>query len=177
MKERIDAQKPSFITLNEIFACRLPGRVINEIGFDDLPSKIRSDIGSKKDCGISYQIIHPDNSSTFVGESSTFEIIHLQDRNIRNRYAGEGHVYIENVEDELYIPVVGFSFTSKEFRRRGLGKRRLTLMNAMTKTLYDESLHSSVSPRIAQKAVWERLVEEELAETHEFKGIRRYKFI
>lgn len=177
MKERIGSESPNLRTCNQVITCRLPGSELTKITFAFLPSKIRSDIGTRDNFGFAVMLEYPDLTTSFVAQDLASEIIYLQDRNKQNKYLGEGQVFIENVEDELYIPVVSFSYTSKKFRRRGIGTRRLTIMNSMTRLLYEEPLYSSSTPRLAQKSVWENLVEQELAEEYEFNGVRRYKFI
>jgi hypothetical protein len=177
MKERIGSENPNLRICNQIVASRLPGTELTKITFAFLPAKIRSDIGARHNFGFAIKLDHPDQTTSFVAQDLGSEVIYLQDRNKQNKYLGEGQVFIENVEDELYIPVVSFSYTTKKFRRRGIGTRRLTVLNSVTRLLYEEPLYSSSTPRLAQRSVWENLVEQELAEIHEFKGVRRYKFV
>lgn len=177
MKERMGSEKPNIRVCNEIVACRLPGSKLHEITFAALPAKIRNEIGARYNFGFGIKLDHPDLTTSFVAEDLASEIIYVQDRNRENKYLGEGQIHIENIEDELYIPVVGFSYTSQKFRRKGIGTRRLSVMDSMTRLLYDEPLYSSTTPRVAQRSVWEKLVTEELAEIHEFKGVTRYKFV
>lgn len=177
MIERIDLKRPNLRSCDEIFACRMPGSSVELITFDFLPSKLKKNIRGKNDCGFALQINHPDQSRSFVGQSTYYDSLHVQDRSNKDKYLGEGQVYIENVEDELYIPVVGFTYTTKKFRRKGIGTRRLIVMDSVSRILFSEPLYSSTTPRLAQKSVWENLVEQESAEVYEFRGIKRYKFI
>lgn len=177
MIERMNIKRPDSRSCSEIFACRMPDSTIEHITFEFLPSKLKKNIRGKNDCSFALQINHPDQSRSFVGESAYYDSIHVQDRNEKDKYLGEGQVYIENVEDELYIPVVGFTYTTRKFREKGIGTRRLIVMDSVSRILFNEPLYSSTTPRLAQKSVWEHLVEQEYAEIHEFKGIRRYKFI
>lgn len=177
MKERIGSVKGDLGLCGEIFAYRLPGASVQPTTYERLPYRIKKNIGGEKDCGLALEIAFNDSSKTFVGESSSFEVVYLQDRDRKNKYLGEGQIYIENVDDELYIPVVGFTYTSKRFRRNGFGTRRLLVMDAVSRFVFDEPLHSSSAPKLSQKSIWEKLVVKELAETHEFRGVQRYKFI
>lgn len=177
MKERIGETTKNLSICNEIIACRLPGAEFRQVCYQDLPYRIRKEIRGRNDLGIALEINHNDTTKTFVGESNSFEALYFQDRNRRNNYIGEGQVFIENIEDELYIPVVGYTYTSKKFREKGYGTRRLHVMDTISRFIYEEPLYSSCTPRLAQKSIWERLVEREFAEIHEFRGIQRYKFI
>ena len=161
----------------EIFACRIPNATIQPIGYETLPYRIRKHILGTEDFGLGLEIVHEDSTKTYVGESSSFEVVYFQDRDKRNKYLGEGQFYIQNFEDDLYIPVVGFTFTAKEYRRKGIGTRRLFVMDAVSRVIFEQPLHSSTTPRLAQKSIWEKLVREEIAETHNWQGTQRYKFI
>jgi hypothetical protein len=176
MKERVSTTPTDWQLAEEIFACRLPGSEIKPITFPVLPERIRKYIGQDRNLGLGLKIDHQDQTTTFVGEDSSCEIIYLQDRDNKNLYLGEGQVCIENVEDELYIPVVAFTQTTRNQRKKGYGTRRLAIMNSLTKLLYDEPLFSSTSPKLKQRSVWERLVEQEYAEVFEFGGVKRFKF-
>ena len=177
MKERFGETTRDLSLCSEIFACRLPYATFQPIAYKDLPYRIRKNIDGEENSGLALEITHTDSTKTYVGENSSFETVYFQDRDKRNKYLGEGQVYVANIEDELYFPVVGFTFTSKKLRRNGFGTRRLFIMDAISRFVFDEPLHSTDSPRISQKSIWEKLVAQEIAEIHQWQGVQRYKFI
>lgn len=89
-------------------------------------------------------------------------------------------------------PFVGFTKTNVEFnfplteenydnpridyRRQGLGRRRLFIMNAYSMMQFGLPLHSG-NPDDTSKRIWERLVDEGIAETFEYDGAIAYRFI
>ena len=161
----------------ENFALYFPHAAIESISYNDLPYRIRKNLDGKDDCGLALQITHLDLSKTFVGENLSLEAVFLQDRDSKNKYAGEGQIFLEAGNDEPDIPVVGFTFTALKYRRNGLGKRRLQIMDAVTRSLYQDPLYSSGSPRPEQRSIWEHLVNEEIAEIVKWQETKRYKFI
>lgn len=159
------------------FAYRHPNATFQPIDYGALPYRIRKNIDGREDLGISLEIEHEDTTKTYVGQSSSLETVFLHDRDRRNKYLGEGVIYLQNFDDDLYIPVVGFTFTAKPQREKGIGTRRLFIMDTLSRLVFEQPLHSSSAPRLSQKSIWERLVEQKVAEYHYFEGVQRYKFI
>lgn len=160
----------------DVFGLCLPSSDIKPVGYNDLPKGLQKQMDSEENCGLTFKVLHIDNSTTYVSEFVGFDLFFFQDRNAQNRYTGEGRIYVESGE-ESEIPVVGYTWTSEKFRKQGLGRRRLFIMNATSKARYDNALSSSGSPRISQRSIWEKLVKEGIAETHVWEGTQRYRFI
>lgn len=71
---------------------------------------------------------------------------------------GHGELrYNISSKDEFFIgkPFVGFTDTEKDYRRTGLGKRRIIEMNAYSQMRYKLSLHSSTTITPEAKKLWE----------------------
>jgi hypothetical protein len=60
-------------------------------------------------------------------------------------------------------PFVGYTATKEEYQRSGLAERRLFLMNALAKTLYDYPICSDTVISAEAKSLWEKLVQENKA--------------
>lgn len=177
MVEILHFKDKNFDLFEDSFTLYLPSTHIEPIRYESLPGSLRKQMKvSSEDCGLIFKVEHQDCTTTFVAEIPALEYFRLQDRSRTNTYLGEGLVYIQNIEEDE-IPVVGYTFTSIMARRRGLGTRRLFTMNAISHAAFDSAINSSASPRLAQRAVWEKLVEKEVAETHFWQETQRYRFI
>lgn len=75
------------------------------------------------------------------------------------------------------IARVGDTFTNNEYRRQGLGRRRLELMNGITSQLYGQVLHSGLSIEPEAESIWQTLVDEGVAEPYQVSPeITRWRF-
>lgn len=66
---------------------------------------------------------------------------------------------ISHQDDRLFRdkPRVGYTYTEKDFREQGLGKRRLLLMHAFSRMRYDKPLYSGVSHTDLARETWKSL--------------------
>jgi hypothetical protein len=60
-------------------------------------------------------------------------------------------------------PFVGYTVTEEKYQKKGLGRRRLFLMNALAETLYNNPVYSDTIITDEAKNLWEKLVQENLA--------------
>ncbi len=77
-------------------------------------------------------------------------------------------------------PFVGYTCTEKQFRRRGYGTRRLSIMNALTRVLFQFSLHSDKfshnHPKMSE-GPWKRHLLNGAVVPYGYGGGHRYYFI
>lgn len=69
---------------------------------------------------------------------------------------------------------VGYTETFPEFQKQGLGTRRLYVMNALCQAFYQSPLNSGFGLGLGAERLWERLVEQGVAEVVKD---RRYVFL
>ena len=84
--------------------------------------------------------------------------------------------YLPFLDDK---PFVAYTETGKDYQHRGLGTRRLHIMNLLAHELHNRPLNSDHEADIKSDArrLWQRLVREELAERYlEYDGTERFKF-
>jgi hypothetical protein len=114
----------------------------------------------------------------------TEDVVHLLDVDPTGTKEGHAEMRLAVTNERVYFkdkPFVGYNATYEHFRRRGLGRRRLLLMNELSHMLYDLPLHSdtlvSLGKHIGAKRLWEQLVLDGLAEQFQ-EGINdRFRFI
>lgn len=176
MTEILKPRNLNLKTCNEAFTLYLPSTKVERISFGDLPRGIKEQIEKPEKCKTSLLLTHFGGNKTFVGEELDMSLIHLQDMSINNQHQGAGAIYIEpGEEDEIVI--VGNTTTIDEFQKQGLGTRRLFTMNALARARFGSPIYSTSSPKPQQRSIWERLVEQEVAEKCFWEGTQRYKFI
>lgn len=73
---------------------------------------------------------------------------------------------------------VGDTFTREGYRRHGLGRRRLELMDAIVRKKTGQVLHSGTSIEPEAESLWRALAAEGRAETYQTpSGLERWRFI
>lgn len=99
----------------------------------------------------------------------------LMDEDGAGDFVGYG---ILSVTADTETPFVGDTFTNQEYRRGGLAKRRLEVMNKVATELFGNVLHSSQTPVPEPEAiaVWEKLEAEGRAESFDTPKGKRWKF-
>lgn len=77
----------------------------------------------------------------------------------------------------LGVAYVGYTQTIKEYREKGLGARRLKVMNSLSKEIFGKSLYSDITEdgtELEAVSLWRTLESEGLAETFYFENEHRY---
>lgn len=74
-------------------------------------------------------------------------------------------------------PFVGFTETSEQFRKEGLGERRILMMGAYAHMQYGLPLYSDTLIQLPAEKVWNKLVEKGRAEELREGDKRRYKLL
>lgn len=100
----------------------------------------------------------------------------------KSRYIGHGEIRFNPNSEEPFFkdkPFVGFTNTEEAFRRRGIGTRRLEIMNGLTNILFNLPLHSSQFKEDYKKdseSPWKMQVRLGNARRYFFEGGHRYCF-
>jgi len=97
---------------------------------------------------------------------------------VGNKLAG-GCYMLREAGDES-PPYLGWTQTFDEYQHQGLGERRLALMNAYCKKVYDAHLHSSPNAYDNSKSLWDKLRRSRRAERTRLldkDGGQRFRFI
>jgi hypothetical protein len=137
-----------------------------------------------------YVIEHKSGGKTYVAQrevtyatnDETETLTFLYNINNSGQNTGYGEIRLNTSNQRNYYkdkPFVGYSYTEPDFTRKGLGTRRLRMMNALSQALHGLPLHSDtlLDENGAAKRVWERLVENGEAK-HYKQGTRdRYCFV
>ncbi len=103
------------------------------------------------------------------------DLVYLKDLNRYGEETGYGEIIKEAKEE---IPYVGYTMTKDEYRRQGFGKRRLLMMNGLSKMLFGLPLYSGISfGHPDAKSLWEKLVAERKALKYKEDKKDRFRFI
>jgi hypothetical protein len=162
----------------ETFAAHFSSGRIATASYDTFPNEFRSvtDIPSYKR-GLIFAITHDGGGKTYGVKDSLMDRIYLHDRSDTDEYLGHGEIDHETF-DGINKPTVGDSFTAVQHRKNGLGMRRLKMMDALSRMVYQTPLTSGVIIHNSEKDLWEKLVEDGKAERiPSGKGPQRYRFI
>lgn len=124
-------------------------------------------------------ITHKTNEKTYVGTRTTIHPnketdpgnIYLID--ISNRKIIQGYGIVEY---EIFSPYVCSTRTIAKFQNKGLGTRRLFVMNALTQTLFEKPLHSDTKISAKEISIWEKLVNSNTATKYQYNNTNRFIF-
>ena len=114
-------------------------------------------------------IRHNDGSSSYVaiqtkiykGLGETERLTYVVDLTAEDDLQGYGEIRFNTSGEANYFrckPSVGHTRTEETHRRKGLGARRLYIMNALALAIYSAPLNSDTLINDAAKRIWERLV-------------------
>jgi GNAT superfamily N-acetyltransferase len=109
------------------------------------------------------------HDQTYEHVESTERLVYLADINGLGRVIGSGEIRLSLTDTDPFFlnkPFVGNTATQPEFRGKGLGRRRLLAMNAATLLMYNLVLNSDTLRSAPASSVWQRLVNDGLAETY-----------
>lgn len=137
-----------------------------------------------------WKIVRDDGSETFVAEQDkdygdgkgVERLVYLIDM-LHGREVGHGELRRSlrpPSGDEEYFtgkPFVGYSGTESEMQGKGLGRRRLIEMDAISRARYGAPLNSDTLLTDDAIRVWERLVEDGLAEHYQEGKHTRYRMM
>ncbi|MDA2936086.1 hypothetical protein MYX06_02620 [Patescibacteria group bacterium AH-259-L05] len=151
---------------------------IEEIEIDEVPENIMKHFEGKSKSFIlpdEYQpgnfekffvIKHENGNKTFVAQQTknysdngtTEKLTYIVDVDKNGAYIGHGAINI-STPDEYFKnkPFVDYTKTLKEHRKKGLGTRRLYLMNAVSQMLYGRPLHSALTRGPKAESLWQKL--------------------
>jgi len=162
----------------ETFAAHFSSGRIATVSYDTFPNEFRNqvDIPSNRRA-LTFVITHADGGKTYGVKDSLMDRIYLHDRSDTDKYLGHGEIDYETFDGENK-PTVGDSFTAVQDRKNGLGTRRLNMMDALSRMVYQTPLTSGVIIHDSEKNLWEKLVENGKAERiPSGNGPQRYRFI
>lgn len=134
-----------------------------------------------------FVIEHDSGDRTFVAQQTktystngdTEQLTYFVDTNSDDAVIGKSEMRrnISNKSDYYKDkPFVGSIYTLENYRKRGLGTRRLIVMNAVSQMLYGLALHSSTVVSDLAAAVWTRLVREGKARVYKEGVHDRFAF-
>ena len=177
-----------------------PNGKIEEISLEEIPQNIMNYFEARskrfilpkdyqeKDFEKTFTIHHDNHHKTYVAiqtktyctDGDTEELTYLIDINEENKPVGYGEIRFNiSNKDEYFInkPFVGSTNTSKKNRRKGIGKRRLHVMNALCQTLYKNPLNSDTIISEDSKKLWEKLTQEGKSKMYKEGEHDRYVFL
>lgn len=132
-------------------------------------------------------VSHNDGSQTYIAHQTktystnndTESLIYLVDMNGKGENVGHGEVR-KNISNTAPFfkdkPFVSYTFTEDDHTQRGLGRRRLLLMNALSQMMYGFPLNSDTVLIDKEKKLWERLVAENRAKQYQEGPNPRFVF-
>lgn len=94
---------------------------------------------------------------------STEILIDLIDLDQSGNQQGDGEIRYDPSDDRPCFknkPFTGWTETEENYRKRGLGRRRLLMMNALSQMLYGLPLHSDTTILEQEKRILEKLLDE-----------------
>jgi len=187
--------------IETVFRQYFPESTIKPISLEEIPEEPLLDFERKSKQFIDkkdyvpgnfrrlFRISHADLSSTYVvTQTKTYTTIYndtellayLVDISDDSEIQGFGELrYNPFRQDDFFRdkPFVGYTETLEKYRKKGLGTRRLKIMNALSQSLYGLPLHSDVSLIGEAEAVWKGLVRGGVADKLEEIGKNRYFFL
>lgn len=117
-----------------------------------------------------FLITHSDNSKTYVAQQTktyntnkNTEILSYFVDSSDEEVLGYSELRFNISNRSEYFqdkPFVGYTNTEQKYRKKGLGTRRLLMMNAFSKALYSLPLYSDTLVSGDAKPVWEKLVDQ-----------------
>ena len=165
-----------FIKFNEYF----PIKEIKQISQEEVPDFVMKIFEMK-----SHQFLHPDDYEldnfevffliTHLDDSKTYitqqtktydtngetEMLTFFVDSSNNELEGYSELRLNFSNSIKYFidkPFVGFTDTEQKFRNKGLGVRRLKIMNAFSESFYGLPIYSDTLITESAKRVWEKLV-------------------
>lgn len=157
---------------------------IKELSIEDLPSDILKFFENNSAKFIPPKDYEPENFKKFLlvnhengdqtyiaNQTKKYDNKNVEDLSYLVDYRGGdnlGHAELRyNPSSDLEYfkdkPFVGYTGTEEKYQKQGLGRRRLFLMNALAKTLYNNPVYSDTVITDEAKSLWEKLVQENLA--------------
>lgn len=174
--------------ISDIFSQHFPEEVISEVRMAALPTIAVNlfegmsrrfilpeeyKVGNFKKF---YRIDFEDENQIYVATQTKQEdLIYLIELNHEGFEVGHGEVRIDIDNKDSTKPTpycfVGFIRTEEDFQRRGLGERRLCVMNALSQALYGSTLYSgAIITEESGQPFMERLCEKGIIQLKEGKG-------
>jgi hypothetical protein len=171
--------------------------ILSDIDFSDIPDEIGSYLDSELKSWSKHATLGQFQKTSFEGidtyivpfnveNSGTFhdkeDVVFLVDTDENGRKIGTGILAMGIVESSpLYgKPYVGYTGTEIGHTRRGLGARRLKLMNQLALKRHNQALHSAVGDEedfsYEARKVWEKLVKNGEAEQVPDQTYTRFRF-
>lgn len=134
-----------------------------------------------------FRIDYPNRSTTYgaylvkasIRDAHVEENIYVIDT-VDGLSAGHGEIRKILFSDDkqvIKMPFVGFTSTSEDFAKMGLGRRRLETMNALTQGLFDQPLHSGARSTTFAERIWQGLSTEDKVRRVRTGDHMRWKFI
>ncbi len=193
---RISANQP----IKEIFTQHFPTGEIQPIDLAQIPKEAVDYLGIRSRALInrsdyrpsnfdaSFVVDHHEGGRTFITQQTktyrtngaTKALTYFVDINEEGKVTGFGELRLSLTDPRDYFknkPFVGYTQTERAFQRKGLGTRRLRLMNAISNMLYSLPLHSDTLLSKESGGVWERLVRKGKARKYKQGKEDRYSFI
>lgn len=135
-----------------------------------------------------YVIRHRDDITYAARQTKTYrdtsgdteDLVYLIDVDSDGNEEGHAEIRLNISNEESYFkdkPFVGYTTTQEAYRNKGLGTRRLFIMNAMSQMLHCFPLHSDTLISDEAKRLWERLEGEGKAVKFREGEHDRYKFV
>lgn len=165
---------------NEYF----PAGRIEEVDFGELPKEVAERMhGMAKlyllpekfdpdEFGPAMMVSHADGGKTYFASyekdyreagGGVEESTYLFDVDEGDEYAGFGEIRYSLSSDSGYFkekPFVGYTVTEEEKSQKGLGLRRMAMMNAISRMAYGQPLYSDTVQSDQAKRLWEALVKQ-----------------
>ena len=129
-----------------------------------------------EDGNTSYIATH---TKTYAINGDTEKLVYIYDEGAQNNQIGYGEIRYNEARKTDYFnnkPFIGYTDTNKDYRRKGLGRRRLRTMNAISLYLYGLPLHSDTLIGNESGSIWKGLLKQ--GEVYSYKQGKavRYAF-
>ena len=127
-----------------------------------------------------------EHTKTYRQNHETESITYVIDTDTSGVTLGKGEIRLSRTNDSDFYknkPFVGQTTTTFEYRRQGLGLRRLHVMNMASLAIHGLPLHSDTLRSRQAQSLWEKLVEQGVAQRYmqanpvTGKSCERYCFI
>jgi hypothetical protein len=155
---------------------------IHRISADDLPESAEEEFWV--DRSTFYRHVYPEYSTYFAHQMDRIPNLNLDSvkaldihRDLSIVGGAVLHTHIDEPDyRHLEVPQINSNWAVEGYQNQGYGRRRVLAMQAISLLLFDKPLHSSHLRLGYEENIWQRLVEDGVAESSHLNGLKIYSF-